>query len=141
MSSLRQVSATVPPGPRRAPRLTRTAQTVHQMLLGREHPTTANDLYSELRAAGHHTGLATIYRSLHTLAEAGVAHEFRIADRSAYLICPNEPHEHLICRSCGRVQQQLLQADEYRRGTEDALGFVVTEHRIERYGVCRRCRR
>jgi Fur family transcriptional regulator, ferric uptake regulator len=121
--------------------LTRNARALHAMLLGRDHPATANDLYEELRAAGEHTGLTTIYRSLHALAEAGVVHEFRTVDQSAYLICPPEPHQHLICRSCGRVQRQPIDDTQYRLATADSLGFVITEHRIESYGMCRRCHR
>jgi Fur family ferric uptake transcriptional regulator len=110
------------------------------MLLGREQPATATGLYEELRAAGDRTGLSTVYRGLHALLEAGLVHEFRTFDQSAYLVCPAEPHQHLICRSCARVQHQPIDDAPYRRATADAFGFVVTEHRVESYGMCRRCR-
>jgi len=105
MLSLNRVTAApaLPPGPRLPGRLTRNAQALLTMLTGRERPATAYDLYDELRSGGHNTGLTTIYRGLHSLAESGAVHEFRIGDQSAYLVCPAEPHEHLICRVCGRV--------------------------------------
>jgi Fe2+ or Zn2+ uptake regulation protein len=141
--SLNRVTVTpaLPPGPRLPGRLTRNAQALLAMLTGRERPATAYDLYGELRSGGHNTGLTTIYRGLHSLTEAAAVHEFRIGDQSAYLVCPAEPHEHLICRVCGRVQQQHLDAASRWQAVAADVGFQVVEQRIEFYGRCDRCRR
>jgi Fur family ferric uptake transcriptional regulator len=131
----------LPPGPRPRGRLSRNAQVVLAMLTGRERPATAHDLHDELRSAGKNTGLTTIYLALHALAEAGAVHEFRTGDQSAYLVCPADPHEHLICRVCGRVQQQHLDPENCWQAAAAAVGFETVEQRVEFYGVCDRCRR
>jgi len=81
-----------------------------------------------------------VYRALNALLEAGAVHEFRIGDQSAYLVCPPEPHEHLICRICGRIQPHDLDGRHWDTVAATA-GFVVADQRVELYGVCDRCRR
>lgn len=110
------------------------------LLTGRDRPATAYDLYGELRHSHQHLGMATVYRALNALHEDGVIHEFRIGDQSAYLVCPPEPHEHLICRVCGRVQSRHLDGARWELLARIA-GFVVIDQRIELYGVCDRCHR
>ena len=65
----------------------------------------AQDLHARLRSAGHRIGLATVYRTLHVLADAGAVDVLRAGDRhSIYRACGGrEPHHHLLCRSCGRT--------------------------------------
>jgi len=79
----------------------------------RERPMTAQDLHWELgtwlrrdraRAA---PGMTTVYRVLAALAERGVLHCFHHGGAvTAYRLCPPIRHHHLVCRCCGRVQEQ-----------------------------------
>ncbi len=120
--------------------MTRNTQLVLDTLTGRERPTTAYDLYDELRRGARRVGITTVYRALNALLEAGVVHEFRIGDQSGYRVCPPEPHEHLICRVCGRVQPHDLDGGHWDTVAATA-GFMVADQRVELYGVCDRCRR
>lgn len=129
--------------------ITRPRQLVLAALRGRERPLTAQDLHAELavwqRESGTHEavpGVTTIYRVLAVLAERGVLHCFP-QDRAvtAYRLCPPGRHHHLVCRSCGRVQEQLSGP---MRGWVEALdvpdGFAVEDYRAELVGLCAECR-
>jgi Fur family ferric uptake transcriptional regulator len=50
-------------------------------------------------------------------------------------------HHHLICTNCGdvsEVEDDLLDALEEQILQKD--GFLVTDHRVKFYGLCKNCR-
>ena len=128
-----------PTSDRQARRLTRNARAVLEVLRGRDRPVPAQDLHIELRARGDRIGLTTVYRNLHALAEAGHVHQFRTGDQTSYLACAPEPHEHLICRTCGRIQQRHLDGLDSWLAKIEQTGFLIADRRIELYGRCDRC--
>ena len=108
-----------------------------------DHPS-VESLERALHAAGAKIGTATVYRTLELLVGAGLAraHDFGEGLRRYEAIAGAEPHEHLICRRCGRViefsnerleRMMPVLADEY--------GFQHEQHRVEIYGICQDCRR
>src|SRR5439155_140054 len=61
-------------------------------------PVTAQDLYARLRGARGSPGLATIYRTLGALTEAGILRTFPAGGGEvAYRLCDPGHHHHLIC--------------------------------------------
>lgn len=112
---------------------------VLDLLAGREVPATAQSLFIELRAQGQRLGLATVYRALHLLRDQGRLHEFAVQDGTAYRACTPEPHHHLLCTECGRVQEgRPTQLIELVQGIQQD-GFTVTTSTIEVHGICHRC--
>jgi Fur family transcriptional regulator, ferric uptake regulator len=107
----------------------------------------AQDLHIRLRSAGHRIGLATVYRTLHALADEGAVDVLRARDRqSIYRACiyracgSTEPHHHLLCRSCGRtveVPARLL--DEWAAGAGEEHGFTDVTPIAEFFGTCADC--
>jgi Fur family ferric uptake transcriptional regulator len=91
---------------------------------------------------------SSVYRNFQVLEVAGVVtrltslggeHRFELAEPFV------AHHHHLVCRSCGRVEDCVLD-----RGAEDAIGhatrtaarghgFTIDEHRIDLIGLCARC--
>jgi Fe2+ or Zn2+ uptake regulation protein len=65
---------------------------------------TARDLHERLERQGERVGLATVYRSLRALSDAGEVDQIRTDDgETAYRRCSRGHHHHLVCRSCGRT--------------------------------------
>lgn len=111
-------------------------------LRGLERPVTALDLHSAL-ATGRDTapGVTTIYRALTVLAERGLLHRFP-QDRAvtAYRLCPQAQHHHLVCRNCGRVQEQPPgPVPEWIETLATAEGFAIEDYHAELIGLCARC--
>lgn len=121
--------------------MTRNARGVLALLRDREEPATAQQLHAELRAGEERTGLSTVYRALHALAEAGLVHEFRRAEDTAYRACAPDPHDHLVCAGCGRVQERHLAGLDHTLAELQREGFLIASCRIEVYGLCPRCPR
>ena len=50
-------------------------------------------------------------------------------------------HDHLLCDRCGRIVEFAHpQLEELQELIAHKLGFVVTHHKMEIYGICRECR-
>jgi len=98
---------------------------------------TAQELHAELDGVG----LATVYRNLQRLADAGDADTLRRDNGEvAFLICGHGHHHHLTCRECGRVEQvRDCRLDEWARDVAAGHGFSQVEHRAELVGLCAAC--
>ena len=99
------------------------------------------ELAAEARRRGHGAGTATVYRTLKLLARLGYAKEVDFGEGiTRYESTLSPHHDHLVCTRCGGVAEfedpgiERLQAKAAERH-----GFRPTGHRLEIYGVCRRC--
>ena len=102
----------------------------------------AEDIHTAMRGDGHIVGLATIYRALSLLKDAGLVHQMTFGDgkRVFEIFDPDEHHDHLICQECGSVSE--FHNEEIERLQDDVAkfaGFRVLSHRHELYGICRGC--
>ncbi|HAZ62558.1 MAG TPA: transcriptional repressor [Armatimonadetes bacterium] len=102
----------------------------------------AEDLYRQLLAAGHPVSMATVYRGLRTLVEAGLAVESRFVDGVVrYEPALDEPvHDHLVCDECGSVFEiENPLVDELYDLAQAHDGFLPRDHRLLIHGLCRSC--
>jgi Fe2+ or Zn2+ uptake regulation protein len=92
---------------------------------------------------------SSAYRNLTVLVDAGVVHRVSGTDDHGRYELAEElsgHHHHLLCESCGRVDDvsavpQLERAlDDAARLAAEATGFEVTGHRIDLVGRCASCR-
>lgn len=125
------------------PRRTRQRTAVAEVLDGLAEFRTAQDLHDLLRQRGESIGLATVYRSLQAMAEAGEADTIRTPDgQAAYRSCGQGTghHHHLICRQCGRTVEIELDAVEALVATvAQRHGFTDVGHELELFGLCADC--
>lgn len=103
----------------------------------------AQRLHEVLRAGGSKIGLATVYRSLATLAQAGEADYLQSPEgENLFRSCElREHHHHLICRNCGTTREleaQVVEEWVARVGAE--LGFSDIDHAFDLFGLCADCR-
>ena len=103
---------------------------------------TAQELHDRLRARGPAPGLATVYRTLTRLADAGVVDALtHHAGELCYRLCGDDHHHHFVCSSChGVVEVRDCRLEPWLEDLADAHGFAVTGHRVELEGVCATCR-
>lgn len=101
------------------------------------------ELYREVKRVNPRIGYATVYRTMKLLTECGLALERHFRDGEArYESSEGQHHDHLICEGCGKIVEfeeeriEALQAEVARR-----LGFQITGHKMELYGLCPDCRK
>lgn len=122
------------------PRATRTQAAVRAALSELDRAVSAQELYRLLHERGAGLGLASIYRALDGLANAGQAERIRRGSEDAYVLCPAAHHHHAICRTCGRVDLLRSCAVEHSE-TQTEAGFQIDSHQTVFYGRCPRCAR
>lgn len=101
------------------------------------------ELCAAVRKVRPRVGYATVYRTVRVLKECGLASERHFEEAGArYERGEGESHhDHLICERCGRIVE--FASDEIERLQDELarrLGFVVSRHRMELYGICAACR-
>jgi Fur family ferric uptake transcriptional regulator len=100
---------------------------------------TVQELHDRARRLEPRLGLATTYRTLELLRASGKVHALLAEGRSAYVRCKPEHHHHLVCTSCGRVEETELCAAPPDGELERRHGFRAAAHELDIYGTCRRC--
>src|SRR5512133_2313150 len=97
---------------------------------------TAIELFQRARRAYPRLGLATTYRTLELLRRTGSLHALSGA---AYVRCSPKHHHHLVCLSCGSVEDTELCATPSQQALTRRHGFRAESHELEIYGTCRNC--
>ncbi|WP_037856325.1 Fur family transcriptional regulator [Streptomyces sp. NRRL S-31] len=104
-----------------------------------EHLSSA-EVCAELRQLGLPFDQATVYRTLETLTEVGLAHAVHGPGLKRYGVS-SEPHHHTVCEECGRVRD--LAIDHVREAMEritELTGLRAgTSGSLLLYGRCARC--
>ena len=124
-----------------ATRQTRQRTAVDEVLSHTTAFSTAAQIHAALAARGDRVGLATVYRTLQRMSEAGALDALRTDDgEMAYRRCSPSHHHHLVCRSCGlavEVTGPPVEAWAARVAAEH--GFTGVSHDLEIFGQCAAC--
>jgi len=119
-------------------------QILDVILRGPRH-LTANEIYQNVRKKHIGIGYATVYRTLNLLREAGLCLELTCEDgvrRYEHIGDEEDHHDHLICTKCGRyVEVMDPQIERLQEKLFKAHEFYPQRHRMELYGICKKCKR
>ena len=103
----------------------------------------AEELHLELKNRHSQIGLATVYRTLKILSDAGLAHERRFNDgftRYEFAAPDSGHHDHIVCLSCGLVEEfENHEIEELQRKVALNHKFKMINHKLEIYGLCPKC--
>jgi len=101
----------------------------------------AQELHTRLREAGEKVGLATVYRTLTGMVEAGEVDVLRTDEGEAiYRMCSTGHHHHLVCRECGSTVE--IEGPAVERWADQVAaehGFSDVAHTLEIFGTCAEC--
>jgi Fur family transcriptional regulator, ferric uptake regulator len=124
-------------------RLTPKRAAIVEVLTGAERPLAL----PEILEAGDGLAQSSVYRNLVVLEQAGVVHRIVTAESARFELAEELAghHHHLICTSCGRVEDvpasarlEASLADAVAQ-IEGTTGFRTKAHRIDLVGLCREC--
>jgi Fur family ferric uptake transcriptional regulator len=124
-----------------AVRSTRQRAAISALLENVEEFRSAQELHDELRRRGEGIGLTTVYRTLQTMAAAGLLDTLRTdSGESVYRRCSEHHHHHLVCRDCGStIEVEGGAAEAWAAEVAAQHGFSDVSHTIEIFGVCAGC--
>lgn len=122
-------------------RLTKQRLAVLKALQGTKSHPDANWIYEKVRKEIPHISLGTIYRTLGVLKEAGLLRELTFGSSLSRYDANTENHPHIVCTNCGRIDDLPLPLPgKLEEQASKATGFLITDHRLEFYGLCPNCR-
>ncbi len=102
----------------------------------------AQQVYQESRKRLPGLNLATVYRTVESLQDAGMIDAFLISQEPMQfsLRDPEQPHAHLVCRTCGKVQQvEGAQLEALQHVLKDMTAFEIDHHHLTLEGLCADC--
>lgn len=101
----------------------------------------AQEIHGLLTERGEKVGLATVYRTLQLLTDAGEVDMLRTEDGEAiYRRCSATHHHHLVCRACGAtVEVEGPAVERWTRSIAAEHGYADIAHTLELFGTCPRC--
>ncbi len=124
------------------PNLTRAQRQIHLLLERSDQAMTAQSIYQTLQDQQQTIGLATVYRSLHSLQIKGFA-QARALTNGEWVYCPTSDDSHyLTCLNCGTsipVEECPVHALEEK--LTKSSQFQIFYHTLEFFGLCLPCRR
>lgn len=122
-------------------KLTRQRELILIEFLKKEH-ITAEQMYHELARKDPHLGLATIYRTLNLFCDVGLAQARHFGSQTQFdNVSHKGHHDHLICTGCGKIMEfENEDIERLQNETAAKMGFTITMHKLELYGLCSKCR-
>lgn len=83
----------------------------------------------------------TVFRIMNALSEKGIITPIQLGEgKFRYEVSSKADHHHLVCESCGRIEDisdcaiEILEKDIKKK-----KGFFVKRHALEFFGMCRSC--
>jgi Fur family transcriptional regulator, ferric uptake regulator len=99
---------------------------------------TAEDVYKLLLAEDADIGLATVYRVLMQFEQAGLLSRSHFeSGKSVFELNEGHHHDHLLCLTCGRVEEFFdAEIEQRQRAVAEQRGFALQDHALALYAVC-----
>jgi len=102
---------------------------------------TADELYERVKKFMPRISLATVYRNLETLSEAGIIGKLEISGRQKRFDSDVHPHDHIFCLQCQRVDNIEFDRNLVNpAAVASDKGYRITGYRVEFKGICSSCR-
>lgn len=126
-----------------AQRMTKQRTAVLELLDKHSEFRSAQSWHDTLRHDGLSVGLATVYRTLQSLAEGGdVDAVVTDSGETLYRRCESgeEHHHHLRCRICGKAEDiDMPEFEAWADRIAGSYGYSRIDHTVELTGVCGEC--
>ncbi len=98
----------------------------------------AEDVYKALLAVNLDVGLATVYRVLTQFEQAGLLTRSNFdSGRAVFELNEGAHHDHLVCLTCGRVEEFVdAEIEQRQKRIATEKGFALRDHALALYGEC-----
>ncbi len=102
---------------------------------------TPDDVVHAVRQKSQAVNISTVYRTLELLEDLGLVRHAHLSDRApTYHSAAAPAHVHLVCRTCGRLEEMSEDLVEpLTQGLSEQHGFVTDVGHLTIFGTCRAC--
>ena len=122
-------------------KVTAQRQCIFRILQGDETHPSAEAVHAAVSREMETISLKTVYQTLHDLAELGEVAALNLGTGMTRFD-PNvdDPHHHLVCRSCGSVRDLMVDFPDLTVPDGARRGFDVGPAEVVFRGICPSCR-
>ncbi|MGB3211039.1 MAG: transcriptional repressor [Desulforhopalus sp.] len=123
-------------------RMTNQREIILRELKKSKQHLSADELYDIVKKVMPRISLATVYRNLEILSEAGLIGKLEISGRQKRFDSDVSDHDHIYCIVCHRVDNLEIErksVDSEQLGA--GAGYSITGYRVEVIGVCPDCQK
>ena len=114
-------------------------QAIYEAVLNHPVHPTAEYVYEQLKPQHPSLSLGTVYRNLGILAEQGLIRKIESQSGADRFDGNVEPHFHVRCRECGRLEDVFLSYDgQMDAQVQATTGYRIEEHFVTFSGLCKR---
>lgn len=103
-----------------------------------KHPT-ADEIFALAKKKMPSIAVGTVYRNLSLLVESGEVRKIDIPSAPSRYDRPQIPHEHLICKNCGKVAD--VDAIDLKGVLKEKTGKDILEYNLTMYYLCDKCQK
>lgn len=125
-------------------KLTRQRQEILKIFLKTDKHLSVEDLYHIVKKKDTSIGMATVFRTLKLLCESDIAKEVDLGDKRVRYEPKfgHEHHDHLICTKCGKfIEAMDPEIERLQEKLCKKFSFTAHRHRMEIFGLCKKCRK
>lgn len=105
-----------------------------------KRPIRAEDVYLNLK---NKLDEATVYRTLSSFEKNKIIRRVNLKKDSAYFELNNDHHHHIVCESCGKIEdfRENVEIEKIlKKIVEGSSNFKnINEHSLELFGLCNFC--
>jgi len=102
----------------------------------------ADEIYERVKKDMPRISLATVYRNLQILFEAGLIGKLEITGRQMKFDYDVTEHDHIYCTVCQKVSNlNIKRQGLHEKELESVKGYTVTGYRLEVIGICPTCQK
>jgi Fe2+ or Zn2+ uptake regulation protein len=103
-------------------------------------PLTVLEIFNGVNKKKASIDKTTIYRILTSFVELGIVKGINLGDRELrYELSNCNHHHHLVCESCGNIEDIELCEDSLVKEVQKQSSFKVQSHSLEFFGICKHC--
>ncbi len=104
-----------------------------------DHPT-AEMVFQDIRVDIPNISLATVYRNLNQLADAGIITRLSCNGKTDHFDATTKPHYHFLCTSCGAVKDiDMKPMDSLITEASNHSPYKITDATVLFSGTCETC--
>ncbi len=83
--------------------------------------------------------LATIYKNMHLMIENSFIQEIKIPEQKSVYELTKATHSHLVCKTCGLVEDITLNMSDILNETATKSSFEISKTDLVLSGYCKNC--
>ncbi len=98
-----------------------------------------DDLYNNLLEKFPSISLATIYKNVNAMVEKIFLNEVKVPDAKTVYELVKEEHSHLVCSSCGRIEDIVIDTSVLNSSLASVSNFKINNTEVIFQGICEKC--